>query len=140
MKKTLLILYSILIVFSVASCSGTVTHLRASYGKADSRLYKTIYYADAGGGDHVIFYADEQLYDIKVKENTYDYENDCYTPAFVIYTQEMLPKNAGIDIALDLNNEIPYISVTYTRKNGEINEQYIYRDTESNRLWLLEQK
>ena len=116
-----------------------VSFLRFPSDEDDSR-YNRIIEADAGGKEAVIFYADEQLYDIAVVKTEYDEDRNAFYELETVWSADTLEKGDGVKIFLDFDGEIPTVMVRYARKNGQIREQYVYKNPKTGKLWLLEQE
>lgn len=139
MKKITSIFILISMLLLLCSCSGTVSYIRFPSDKDGERYGQVFEVSEKLGDDAVIFYSDEELYDISVVQMQYDSEKDEYSELRTLWSKETLLKGDGIKISLDFSNEIPYVMVRYQRKNGQTREQYIYKNPDTGKLWLLEQ-
>ena len=68
----------------------------------------------------------------------YDGEKGEYSVEKTVFTKETFLPDECLKIVLDLQQKIPYIMVEYTLKD-EVIKQYIYKDFEQNKMYLLEQ-
>lgn len=140
MKKGITASVLIPLLLLLCSCSSMVSYIRFESDE-DGKRYNSITEVPADAGkDAVIFYSDEELYDVAVLKMEYDAEKNEYRELETLWAGDVLSKGDGLKIRLDLSADIPYISVRYTRKNGETREQFIYQKPSTGKLWLLEQK
>ena len=139
MKKNIALFYIIIMVFVLSSCSSMVSYIRFPSENDDTRYGQIFNVPQKLGDDAVIFYADEDLYDIDVVNMQYDDQTEQYTELETVWSKETLIKGDGIKISLDLSRQIPYVMVRYSRQNGEIRQQFIYMNPSTEKLWLIEQ-
>ena len=124
----------------LCSCSGMVSFIVFSR-ENDAEKFEKIYDVTAAeGGEKVVFYADEELTDLRVTLNEYDEQSDSFTETETLFTLDSLGKGEGIRIAVDFSREIPDVKVSYTRKNGQRREQFLYKNPQNEKLWLLERE
>lgn len=139
MKKSITLFLLIIIILSLSSCSSMVSYIRFPSDQDDTRYGQVFEVECKLGDDTVIFYADEDLYDIEIVDMKYDEQTGQYTELETIWNTDLLKKGDGIKIYLQLSREIPYVMVRYTRQNSEIREQFIYMNPKTEKLWLIEQ-
>ena len=123
----------------LCSCSKMVSFIRFPSDEDSTRYKKVFEVEEKTGKGAVIFYANEDIYDIKVIETEYDADKNEYSEINTLWVKDTLTKGDGIKIWLDFSKEVPYIKVCYMRQNGETREQFIYKNAETGKLWLLEQ-
>lgn len=139
MKKITFLTVIALIVMSLASCSGMVSYLVFSRDN-DGEKFNKIYDVQADDeGERVIFYADEEIYNVVIKKTGYDEQSESFYDVEELFSLDVLKKGDGIRVQVDFSREIPDVKVNYERKNGEKREQYLYKNEQTGKLWLLEQ-
>lgn len=123
----------------LCSCSKMVSFIRFPSDEDSTRYNEIFEVKKTPGNDAVIFYASEELYDIKITETEYNEDKNEYSDIKELWNKDTLKKGDGIKIWLDFSKKVPYVKVCYTRKNGETREQFIYKNADTGKLWLLEQ-
>lgn len=131
MKKLIVTIILILTLF-ICSCSAGIVS-RVSF-TTTLNISNAI---ECDGADTVYFYVDTEVFDVSIDVNECNMQTGEYTKLKTVHTQKTLSTDTALKINLNLTNEVPYVSVTYTLKNGKTRQQFIYRD-DREKLWLLE--
>ena len=139
MKKTISLLCLFVMLFTLASCSPAVTYIKAP-AENDTEFFSEIIQINVEGDDQVMVYSYQNIYDVSVNTMEYDYATDVYTVKDTLYKTPVLESLNALNITLDLETEMPYVMVRYTRDNGETREQYIYKTPSEDKYWLLERE
>lgn len=139
MKKAITFISVFIVLFTVTSCSPTVTYIRAP-GDKDADIFKEIIEISAEGTDEVVVYSYDTIYDVAVSIMKYNMETDEYSVEKTLYETPVLNSLNALKISLNLSSEMPYVAVKYTRDNGETREQYIYKTEKDGKYWLLERE
>lgn len=138
MKKTVSAFLLTLILLTAVSCAPSpVLKITDSLSSQYSNVTEV---CAEPSGDTVIITATEDITQLTVNRMSYDAENDTYTWTETLLSMDNFSRSDALRVILDLKAEVPYIMIKYQKSDGNIFEQYIYKNSYDGKLWLLERE
>ena len=134
MKKIISILAILSLAVLLVSCSADIHTSVSSERPADKKIIEV---EAEEYGDNAYFTTKKELTSLTVNKMIYDYQEETYSLVETAYKKNKLSTDECLKIILDLEQEMPYIMVSYKIGNKQY-EQYIYKNPESGKMLLLE--
>ncbi len=133
MKRIFVVLMCILCLFTFCGCNRV--HTTVSQFRPDGREIIKIDVEPLG--ESVFFKSNTYISNISVNVMEYDHGKDEYSVFKKVYENVCLNVSQALEIVCDLKSEIPYVMIEF-EQNGKVYNQYIYKNNNDGKLWLLE--
>ena len=153
MKKIFSAVIVLTLLLMCASCAPSpVFKISDTLNEAD---YSVTPVETDGKGTTVYITTVNTVTDLSVNVMSYDWDSGDYTLKKTVLNKPSFEKNEALKVTLDMTPSqvpdhikeknpnfqaeyIPHVMIKYTKSDGTVFEQYIYKNSYDGKLWLLE--